>query len=235
MTELYAALATGVTGTAGRVVVGLNWTMVEGPAGIGVAHTPARGTAGCRSTPNPGRYAGAPLAELATLAASEQPFEKAIGIAAINAHWNRYGLKGEALNGLDLVEPRGERTVVIGRFPGLDERLPGCAVIEREPGPRDHPESAAADLLPRAEQVVITASALANGSLPGFLALLPRTAYVVLLGPGTPLNPYLFEAGFTALSGLVVRDADAFTRTVAEGGAVAAFKRHARYVTIRAR
>ncbi|MGE4221477.1 MAG: DUF364 domain-containing protein [Alphaproteobacteria bacterium] len=230
---MYSALAEGVSGRAGRVVVGLNWTMVEGPAGIGVAHTPARGTAGCRSTPNPGSYAGAPLAELAGMATSAQPFEKAIGMAAANAYWNRFDLKGESTNGLDLVEARGTRTVVIGRFPGLDERLPGCAVIEREPGPRDYPESAAAELLPQAEQVVITASTLANGSLPDFLSLLPRTAYAVLLGPSTPFSPVLFEAGFAALSGLVVRDAEAFTRTVAEGGAVAAFKRHARYVTLR--
>src|SRR3546814_13361422 len=50
-TPLCAALATGVDGQARRVVVGLNWTFVEGPAGAGLAHTPARGTAGCLALP----------------------------------------------------------------------------------------------------------------------------------------------------------------------------------------
>lgn len=231
MSDLPAALCTGIAGKSARIVVGLNWTLVEGPNGTGLAHTPQRGTAGCRSLPEPGSYAGRGLAELASLVHAENVFEQAIGFAAINAHHNRCDLKGASKNGLDLVEERGERTVVIGRFPGLDERLPGAAVIEREPGPGDYPESAADELLPKAEHLVITASALVNGTLPRLLSLAPR-AFTVLLGPSTPLASALFGFGIDALSGLVVADVDAAFHAAGEGGAVSALKRHGRYVTL---
>ena len=228
---LYAALGEGVSGTAGRVVVGLNWTLVEGPEGVGLAHTEARGTGGCDGLPEPGAYAGRDLGELARLTASDNIFERSIALAAINAHHNRWDLEGEAVNGLDLVEPRGEKTVVIGRFPDLDERLPGAAVIERRPGPGNYPEAAAETLLPAAEHVLITATALVNGSLPRLLEL-GRDAFVVLVGPSAPLAPVLFDHGVDATSGFVVVDTGAALRTVMEGGAVQTLKHHRRYVTV---
>ena len=228
---LYAALGEGVSGTAGRVVVGLNWTLVEGPEGVGLAHTEARGTGGCDGLPEPGEYAGCDLAELARLTASDNIFERSIALAAINAHHNRWDLEGEAVNGLDLVEPRGEKTVVIGRFPDLDERLPGAAGIERKPGPGNYPEAAAETLLPAAEHVLITAATLVNGSLPRLLEL-GCEAFVVLVGPSVPLAPVLFDFGVDAASGFVVIDTGAALRTVMEGGAVQALKRHGRYVTV---
>ena len=45
---------------SGRVVVGFNWTAVEGPAAIGFAATPSRGD-GATTTPETGRYGGRPL------------------------------------------------------------------------------------------------------------------------------------------------------------------------------
>jgi uncharacterized protein (DUF4213/DUF364 family) len=129
------------------------------------------------------------------------------------------------------VQPCGEKTVIIGRFPGLDSRLPGAAVIEREPGPGDYPESAAETLLPACRYLVITASTLLDGALPGLLALAPQ-AYTVLLGPGTPLAEPLFEHGVDALSGLVVDDVEGLARVVAEGGAVRAMKRYARNLSV---
>jgi len=228
---LYADLAHNVTGTAGRVVVGLNWTLVEGPDGTGLTHTPTRGTNGCRSLPDPGNYAGRDLADLTTLLQSDNVFEIAIAIAAANAFHNRSGRTGTPQNGLDLVAARGAKTVVIGRFPGLDTRLPGAAVIEREPGPDDYPESAAETLLPECECLVITASTLLDGALPNLLALAPQ-AFTVLLGPGTPLAFVLFEHGVDALSGVVVDDATALAQVICEGGAVRTMKRHARNLTL---
>jgi hypothetical protein len=77
------------------------------------------GTAGCRSLPRPGTYTEEPLATLAALRTSDNIFQRAIAVAAVNAHWNRYDIEASAANGLDLIENRGERTVVIGRFPGV--------------------------------------------------------------------------------------------------------------------
>jgi len=232
--QLGAVLRGGISGTATRVVIGLNWTFVEGPNGAGLVHTPVRGTEGCRSLPEPGSYQGRSLADLAALIESDNIFERVLGYAAINAHHNRYDLKGKAVNGLDMIEPRGERTVVIGRFPELAEKLPGAAVIEREPGPGDYPPEAAKDLIPAAEFLAITASTFSNGSLAGLLALAPATAFTVLVGPSAPLTPALFTLGIDALSGLVPTDLNGTAQLVAEGGSVSALKPLGRYVTLTA-
>lgn len=229
--SLVARLAEGVTGVAENVLVGLNWTMVTGPLGIGLSHSPARGTSGCYGLPAPGSYTGQKLAELARLTASANVFERAIGFAAINAHHNRFDIEGDDVNGLDLIEDRGERTVVLGQFPGLEKRVPGAAVIEREPRPGCYPEEAAQTLLPKAEQVLITASALSNGTLEPLLPL-ARHAFVVLVGPSAPLAPVLFDFGIDAVSGFVVRHAAGLTQAVGEGGAVSAMRPHGRFVTL---
>jgi uncharacterized protein (DUF4213/DUF364 family) len=228
---LHERLAAGVSGAAQRVVVGLNWTLVVGPDGAGMAQTPARGTAGCRSLPRPGSYRGQPLADLAALWQSENVFERAIAVAAVNAHWNRFDLDGSPRNGIDLIESHGERTVVIGRFPRLAERYPGIAVVEREPRPGEYPESALAILLPAAKFVAVTASAIVNGSLPRILTL-SRNAYILIIGPSTPLSPALFDLGIGALSGFVAEDTDRLAEAVTEGGAVAALRPFGRYVTL---
>ena len=230
--RLAAVLRHGISGIAKRVVIGFNWTYVEGPVGAGLVHTPARGTEGCRSLPEPGHYQGRTLADLAGLVASDNIFERVLGYSAINAHHNRYDLEGEDANGLDMIAARGERTVVIGRFPELDEKLPGAAVIELEPGPGDYPPEAAADLIPAAEYLAITASTLSNGSLGDLLALAPASAFTLLVGPSAPLCPALFALGINALSGLVPADLDGTAQHVAEGGAVRALKPLGRYVTL---
>jgi uncharacterized protein (DUF4213/DUF364 family) len=230
-TILASRLSANVTGTADQVLVGLNWTVVVGPLGVGLSHSPARGTNGCNGLPAPGSYAGQKLMELTRLTASENVFEQAIGYAAINAHHNRFDLQGSEVNGLDLIEDYGEQTVVIGQFPGLMKRVPNAAIIEREPGPGCYPEEAAADLLPAAKQVLITGSALTNGSLAGLLPI-ARQAFVALVGPSCPLNPLLFEFGIDAISGFVVRNTEALLHVAMEGGAVAAMRPHGRFLTL---
>ena len=229
--RLYQGLSAGVSGVAVRVIVGLNWTLVVGPDGAGLAQTPTRGTAGCRSLPRPGTYADQPLATLAALWASDNVFERAIAIAAVNAYWNRYDIEASAANGLDLIENHGERTVVIGRFPGVMNRHPGIAVVEREPRSGEYPESALPSLLEKAEFVGITASAIVNGSLPGILALC-QDAFVLVIGPSTPLAPPLFDLGVDALSGFIARDTEKLAQAVNEGAAVSALRPYGRYATI---
>jgi uncharacterized protein (DUF4213/DUF364 family) len=225
--RLYDDLALSVgDGVALRVVVGEHWVMVEGPHGAGLAQNPAGATAD-------GHWQGRPLRELAALVRSWDPLAAAVGVAAINAATNRYDLAGADINGLDALDCAPTGLAVIGAFPGLAERLPGAKIIERHPADGQYPAEAAAWLLPRAEGVLITASALANRSLPGLLRAAGEVP-AVLVGPGTPLTPRLFDYGLTALAGLVVTDPDGMARAVAAGGGAKDLKPFGRHLTVRA-
>jgi len=222
---------------ARRVVIGFNWTLVEGPSGVGLAQTPRREAHGCQPPSGAGALAGASLRDLVRGLVGENPVLRAVGAAAVNAAANRFDLDGEAVNGLDLfasAAAQADAPVSIGAFPGMVERLPHLRVIERTPGPGRVPEHAAPALLPQADAVLLTASTLANGTLPGLLGLLRPGAEVVMVGPGTPLSPLLFDHGVTALAGLVVEDLDGLIRTVQEGGGARHLKRHGRSVVLRA-
>ncbi|MBI4969237.1 MAG: DUF2478 domain-containing protein [Rhodospirillales bacterium] len=231
--RLYPDLVLAVgPGKARRAVVGLNWTMVEGPDGVGLARTPLRGGEGCRAVPEAGAFAGLELARMAQWVDEADPFRAALGVAAINAALNRTDLAGDSENGLDAYAGLAGPVAVIGRFPGLTDRLKDVRLVEMAPAPGEYPAQAAPWLLPNVEAAVITAATLANHTLPGLLAA-ARGRRVALVGPGTPLSPRLFEYGIEILSGLVIEDAEGLARTVAEGGAAKALKRHGRLVTLR--
>ncbi|MGE0723073.1 MAG: DUF364 domain-containing protein [Alphaproteobacteria bacterium] len=218
---------------ARRVVVGVNWVLVEGPDGTGLAHAPPRDAPGCRPLASAGTLAGSGLGALAALWSSANPFEASIGLAAINAHFNRPDLAGEAVNGLDAAARIGRRPVVFGRFPGLDRIMPTARVVERHPGPDDHPLSDAPALVAESDLVIATASALGNGTLGDILAI-ARGTPVMLVGPSTPLAPVLFDHGIIQLAGMVIDDPARAAQVVMEGGAVHALLGAGRNLTLAA-
>ncbi|MBC7905317.1 MAG: DUF2478 domain-containing protein [Rhodospirillaceae bacterium] len=228
--RLYDDLALGVSDEpALRVIVGLNWTLVEGPHGVGLAQTPDRGTPACTAVA--GDWTGKPLCELAALVRSWDPFHAAIGMAAINAHYNRFDLKAPDINGLDVLETDPAGLVVVGAFPGLAARLPGAKVIDRRPTANQYPEETTHWLLPRAEGILITASALANRSLPNLLRL-AQNIPVALIGPGATLTPRLLSYGVTVSCGLIATDVAGMARAVAEGGGAKDLKRFGRQAAL---
>ena len=211
------ALIAGTPEAASRaVVVGYNWTLVEGPEGTGLVTTPEKTVEGARTTDETGRFTGRGLRELAGLARSANPYERSIGCAAINAGLNRYDLHGAVDNGLELSGAAAGRTIVVGRFPGLDERLPGAVVLERNPG---------------CARLIITASAWSNASLAGLLRLADG-AHVSVVGPGTPLSPLLHDCGIKRLAGFVVTNPAALRQAIAEGAGVRQFRHFGRHLVL---
>jgi len=231
--RMYRDLELGVTGgTAKRVLVGLNWVVIESEAGCGLAQTPERGTAGCRSAAD-GSLVGTPLPDLAARVHSTDPFESAIGLAAINAFHNRFDLESETGNGLEAFAQGDEPVAVIGRFPKLEQRFSNYTVIEQTPREGEVPAWAYSWVLPGAERVLITASTLVNRSLPGLLAACPD-AETALIGPSAPLTPRLHSYGIDLIGGMVVTDVDGLFGAIGEGGAISAIKPFTRMVNLRA-
>ncbi|CAO3419606.1 DUF2478 domain-containing protein [Azospirillum doebereinerae] len=227
--RLYEDLLLGVAdASVRRVVIGAKWVLVETGDGLGVA---ARQTEGGGEEPAT-RWAGRSLRDLASLAARAwDPMDIAVGVAALNAHYNRPSLSGTGGNGLDLFAAVEGRVVVIGAFPQIARRLPRAQVIDMAPGDGEHPEAACDWLLPGAEAVAVTASAFANRTLPRLLRV-ATGARIAMIGPGTPLTPRLFAYGLESLAGFVAEDRDKVARIIAAGGSSRDFHPFGRMVTL---
>lgn len=229
--RLYRDLVLGVEDDAEvrRVVIGAQWIMVDAGARIGLASRPA---VTLDAPLPPDRWAGRGLKELAGQAASGwDPLTVAAGVAALNAFYNHPGVTGSVGNGLDLFRGAAGRVVVIGGFPGIHKRLPHAQVVDFAPKPGEYPAAAGDWLLTGAEGAAITASALANRTLPGLLGA-ARGARVALIGPGTPLTPRLFDYGIDSLCGFVARDVDRIAEVILAGGSSKDFHRFGRFVTL---
>src|SRR5271168_260304 len=103
-----------------RLAVGRAWILVRTAHSAGLAYAPRWpvGIVPARLE----RLDGVMLRDLASLALRRHALAAAIGMAAINAQYNRPELDGSDDDGLTGGAQIGP-TVVIGRFPGLDDKL----------------------------------------------------------------------------------------------------------------
>jgi len=224
--RLYRDLMLGVADDEVRCIAcGGRWLMVEGPHGAGLAYLPRSPRELLPRLPALQRMG---LRRLAELARSWDPAEMALGIAAINAHYNRADLDLRPGNGADRLARADGRVVVIGAFPGLAGRIPDAAVIETDPRPGEFPPVAMDTLLPGCGGVVVNSSALINRSLPRILRL-ADPAPLALIGPSTPLSDRLFAYGIAVLGGLAVHDPRGLAQAIRAGAGPREFTRFARY------
>lgn len=219
-----------------RVTVGLRWTMVETERSTGLAAMPLLHT-GAEVAPSDtsslATGTGTNLHELAAGLRHGAGIERSIACAAVNAGIPRPAELSEQ-DGLleDRVQVDG-RTVIVGRFPRLEEKRPNAIVLERNPGPDDYPAEAAPYVIPGAAELICTASAWCNASLPPLLRLACGSR-IALVGPGTPLSPLLHEYGIAKLAGFIVENVDAVREVIAAGRGVKDFKAHGRQVLLAA-
>ncbi|MGE4296793.1 MAG: DUF364 domain-containing protein [Desulfovibrionaceae bacterium] len=151
----------------------------------------------------------------------DAPLAPSWALAACNALLPTPDARDE-VSGQELIyrHGAGKRVAVVGHFPFVEKMGPEFAalwVLEINPRPGDLPASDADGIIPRADVVAITSMALQNGTMGGLLALCAPGAFVMVLGPGTPLAPVLFEHGVHALAGVVVTDAGMVMDGVARG------------------
>jgi uncharacterized protein (DUF4213/DUF364 family) len=161
-------------------------------------------------------------AQLAGLIESPSLLEASVGMATINALLQVDEGAAVELNASEAIARRGadKNVVVIGHFPfigRLRDRVGKLWVLELRPGPDDRPATDAPELIPQADVVAITSTALINGTLDGLLTLCRPDAYVLLLGPSTPMTPLVFDHGVDVLSGTLVDDIATVLRLVSQG------------------
>lgn len=228
--RLYHDLSLGVANDEVRqIVCGPRWLMIEGPAGIGLAYLPRSAK---ELVPRLPAFKRLSLRQLAELSSSWDPLEMAVGIAAINAHYNRVDLKAEMGNGAEIFGAETGRVVVVGAFPGLADALPNPQIIEAEPRPGEYPTVAMDTLLPGCAAAVVASSTIINRTLPRILRL-SQGARVAMVGPATPLTPRLFDYGLEVLGGLIVRDPAGLAAAIRAGAMPREFARFGQYVHIR--
>jgi uncharacterized protein (DUF4213/DUF364 family) len=218
-------LIASLTGDApGREVrVGRFWTAVwSRHCGLASTTGPGEHLHGSRFVQDAGSLAGRSALELAKLAHSNSSLEAGIGLAAINSLLEVDEAQCVELNaGALLIDRgRGRRVALIGHFPfvpALREAAAHLWVLELRPRAGDAGAEEADAILPRADVVAITGSAFINHSLEALLDLCPADAFVVVLGPTTPLSPVLFDHGADVISGTRVVDPELAIRSASEG------------------
>jgi hypothetical protein len=145
-----------------------------------------------------------------------------VGMAAINSalevDWN----KCQNINAAEVLYEKGKdkKVVIVGHFPFVNKlrRLTKeLWVVERRPQSGDIPASEAERVIPQADVIAITGTALINGTMGELLALCPKKSVVMVLGATTPISPVWFDYGVDLVSGTRVTDPELMLRLVSEG------------------
>jgi uncharacterized protein len=220
--DLRTSVAPGAASHRVRdVAVGPYYTAVQ-TRSVGLAATEL--TAACCEAPRPdwmGHLLERSAADLLGFMGSGDDLERTLGLAALNslvpAPPDAEGIDGA---GLLLERGRDRRVVTVGHFPFTEPLRRVAAhleVLELDPRPGDRPAADAAEVLATADVVGVTATTIVNGTFDELRPLFPAGAFVVMLGPSTPLSPVLFDHGVDVLAGTVVVDPDALFLSIAQG------------------
>lgn len=204
--------------------IGAFWTVVWGERGCGLAATQRD-----KEVPHGQplvRWAGHLLehsvGELASLVLSDRLTEAALGMAAANALLPVDLARCTEENAAEVIAQRGagKHVAIVGHFPFVGRLRPvvrSLSVLELRPQPGDLEASRAVEVLPQADVVALTGTTLLNKTFEDLRRLWKPGAFVLMLGPTTPLSPVLFDYGVDMLAGAVVMDPPVALRHAAEG------------------
>lgn len=169
-----------------------------------------------------GFLTGKSARELCRYATSASLLEASIGLAAINSLIEVDMEQCQDINAGELLIERGagKRVAVVGHFPfvpGLRRVARELWVLEKRPQDGDLPAGTAGIVIPRADVVAITGTALINGTMESLLKLCRKDTLVMVLGPTTPLTPLWFDYGVDLISGTRVVEPEVVLKFVSEG------------------
>lgn len=202
-----------------EVVVGAFSTLVKSGEGCGISSTLK--TAGPHGPiERTGPLTDYTRRELASFIYAQNLVHASIGMAAINSGMALHQRNYQKINAKKLVMEKGQgKTVgVIGHFPFLDQLqgLKRLMIFEKHPLEGDHTEADIKKYLPQADVVVITGTTFINHTFEQIINYIRKDAYVMVMGPSTPISPVLFDYGINAICGTQVRDYEILKRCVME-------------------
>lgn len=148
--------------------------------------------------------------------------EVSVGLATVNALLPRQPHLWVDLHSKQVLAKlgAGKNVVMVGHFPYVPElrsKVGKLWVLEQNPQDGDLPASAAAEIIPQADVLAITAMTLLNGTFDDLIALRRPGVPTMIVGPTTPLSPVMFEMGATILSGAIVENPEAVLRGLSQG------------------
>ena len=204
--------------------VGTNWSYVNAECGCGVAIT----VSGGKPQPRSSNWLGKSLREVAALSKSWCFEEATLGIAALNAWYNRpemiedmevsYDALVELPDGstrkmdafqLYMPHLRDRNVTIVGHFPHVERVLDvasNLVVLERNcRGELDTPDPACEYVMPQTDFAFVTGVTLINKTAPRLLEL-TRTATTIFVGPSVVMADCLYDFGIETLAGSVVAD-----------------------------
>lgn len=169
-----------------------------------------------------GNLTGKSILELCDYANSDCLLQASVGMAAINSALEVDLNKCQNINAAEILYEKGKnkKVVVVGHFPfvnKLRKLTKKLWVVERKPQSGDIPASEAKRVIPQADVIAITGTALINGTMGELLALCPKNSLLMVLGPTAPISPVWFDYGVDLVSGTRVIDPELVLRFVSEG------------------
>jgi len=230
-----------------RVVIGIFFTGVKLSNGHGgLCFTPIKEIpeavccpSSLRASPWTGKFHGRPVEDFLSTVFDKSPIKRAIGIAVVNALsascWEQdpprdYSLE-RGSDALDTVKiPDEAEVVVVGALVPILKRLKQrekpYAVIEMDPRtlkpdelPFWVPVERTAEVVAKADLLVITGTSILFHSLEPILAAAKPGTQVVVVGPTASMLPAaFFRRGVSVIGGDLVTRPDALLDILSEGG-----------------
>jgi uncharacterized protein (DUF4213/DUF364 family) len=225
-----------------RIVLGLGYSGVKLSNGeAGVCHSILSETRPdcCDILEDAGHLREKPISELLRYLNSWDLFKRVIGVATLNAlcqkiikeNTEKYPLLKQNLINVLNVKPE-DRVSIVGLIRPFINPLKKIAkelyIIERSrPLPEGvYPDTACEELLPKSDIVIITGSAIANGTLDRLLELCYNARETAVVGPTVSIVPDpLFRRGVNYCGGIKVKDADLLMTVLSEAGGTPQMKR----------
>ncbi len=175
---------------------------------IGIAYV-LKNEIGCASAslPNKG-IEGMEAEEAAALMVKRNnPLAAALGIATCNAVADYDSLSSRTLDAADVFDTRPDDVAgMIGNIKPvakqLKSRVGRMIIFDRADHKKVYPEEEQEELLPQCDLIVITSSALLNGTFSEVISYCSGAREIVLTGATTPMYPDVFrDTGVTVLAG----------------------------------